>query len=254
MNDFNEHDPETAKLRARLQRAVRSQAAPPFLEAGIRHAVRSRRSEAVWGRLLAPALAMAAAVVLGGTIAYQSGYLRWSAGSQESYIASVSSQVATLMRVGLGDHLHCAVFRKYPQDPPPVEELAAKLGPEYRGLILILRRQAPAEDFRLVIAHECRYHGRQFVHLSLKSNSRVVSLLVTRKREGESFEADTLVPALVQTGIPVYRASAQRFQIASFETRDHLVYLVSDLTAKQNLSLMATIARPVRELFASIEG
>ena len=45
-----------------------------------------------------------------------SGHLRLTKASQDAYIASVSSHMGALMRIGLRDHIHCSVFRKYPQE------------------------------------------------------------------------------------------------------------------------------------------
>jgi hypothetical protein len=67
-------------------------------------------------------VAAALLLAVGGFIAYQLGHLSLTVSSQESYIATVSNRVTTLMQVGLGDHLHCAVFRKYPKDPVPVAQ------------------------------------------------------------------------------------------------------------------------------------
>src|SRR5690242_6860371 len=156
---------ETGDFNARLKRAVASEPVPPYLESRIRAQIRSSARPRGWLFRLAP-VAIAAAVCLGLGIAYQLGHLRMTVGSQESYISAVSNQVATLMRVGLGDHIHCAVFRKYPKKAPSAEEFVQKMGPQYAGLIPIVRDKVPT-DYRMMLAHQCRYHGRQFVHLSL---------------------------------------------------------------------------------------
>jgi len=252
MNDFRENDQEGLRLTEQLRAAVRSQPVPPYLEARIRSAIRAAERRPAWGRRLVPAVA-ALAVCLVVAITYELGYLRLTTSSQESYIASVSARVATLMRVGLGDHIHCSVFRKYPKNPPSADQIAEKLGTEYKDLIPILKRQAPA-DCRLVIAHTCRYHGRKFVHLSLKSNTRLLSLIITRKNEGESFEVEGLLPSMVRSGISFHRAGVQRFEIASFETRDHLVYFVSDLGRQQNMEVMLAIAPQVKQLLEALES
>ena len=251
MSDFLQNDPGGTPLTQRLRQAVRSQAAPPFLEARIRNSVRAEQRRSSWVRRLIP-VAAALVICLGALAAYQLGHLRMTISSQESYIASVSNRVATLMRIGLGDHIHCSVFRKFRKNPPRVEELAAKMDEEYRGLIPIVREKVP-QDYRMVIAHECRYHGRRFIHLSLKNDSRLLSLVIARKRDGESFETEGILPALSHSGIPLYRASVQRFEIASFESRDHLVYFISDLSQKQNTEIMLALAPGVEGFLAAKE-
>lgn len=245
MNGSLENDQDTLRLQQQLKRAVESESPPPYLEAKIWSRIHASERPKRWQLRWAP-LAAALTICLGAGIAYQVGYLRWSSSSQEAYIATVSNKVATLLRVGLRDHLHCSVFRKYPKNPPKVEELMEKLGPEYGDLIPIVRQQLP-ENYRMMIAHECSYHGRKFVHLSLKNDSRLLSLVIARKQDGESFETEQLIPALAQSGILFYRAGSQRFQVASFESREHLVYFVSDLPQSENLRMMLAIAPQVKE-------
>jgi hypothetical protein len=237
-------------FRGRLRQAVRSEAAPPFLEARIRANLRTAHRPSSWHRIWAP-MAAALVICLGSAIAYQLGALRLTTASQESYIASVSSRIPALMRVGLGDHIHCSVFRKFPKNPPTVEELTRKLGPEYAGLIPILRKHVPSE-FALMQAHQCRYHGRRFVHLSLKHDARLISLVIAKKSDGESFEAEKLIPEFVHTEIPMYHSGIQRFELTAFETANHLVYLVSDLAPATNNDLMLALAPEVKAYLSSL--
>lgn len=235
----------------RLRHAVRSVEVPPFLEARIRNHIRTQKPSRWWVPRLLP-VAVAAAVVVGLSIAYQLGHLRLTVRSQESYISSVSSQVATLMRVGLGDHIHCSVFRKYPTNPPTTEQFLAKINPQYSGLIPIVRSEVP-DTYRMMLAHECKYHGRKFIHLSLMNDSNLLSLVITRKGEGESFKTEDMLPAFVQSGIPMYQSGTQRFQITAFETNQYLVYFISDLGKKQNTDLMLALAPRVKEFLARQE-
>lgn len=247
--------PETNSNLAneRLKAAVKSVEVPPFLETKIRSRIRAEQQPR-FGFVLKSAVAGAAlAGVLALGTAYRLGDLRVTAGSQESYIATISAQVAALMQVGLGDHVHCAFFRKYPQAPPPVEEIESALGPEYRDVAEVVERHVPRE-YRLVMGHTCRYHQRRFVHLILKGDSRLLSLVLTEKRAGESFDSEGLLPELVHQGIPLYQSGVQRFQIAAMETPGHLVYFISDLPAGDNRELMQAMAPELQRLLANLEG
>jgi len=239
------------QTNARLRRAVQSEPVPPFLEARIRSQIRSIQPGRRWFTMLVPATA-AAAIFAGLLIAYQLGHLRLSVTSQESYIASVSNRVGTLMRVGLGDHIHCAYFRKFPKNPPPIEQFVAKMGPQYAGLIPIIRSHVP-DSYTLSLAHQCKYHGRKFVHLSLMDNSHLLSVVLTRKADGESFNTEGILPALVQSGIPMYQSNVQRFQMTAFETRDYLVYFVSDLPKQKNADLMLAMAPEMKDYLKKLE-
>jgi hypothetical protein len=246
--------PEEREMLVRLKNAVRSESAPPDLQVKIRQSIEERATgyRFPWLRPWT-AVAAALAVCFGGAIAYQLGHLRLTTSSQESYIASVTNKVATIMRVGLGDHIHCAVFRKYPKNPPKAEEAARDLGIEYQGLAKLVSEQVP-KDYRLMMAHRCRYRDRSFVHLALKSDSRLLSVVVAQSRDGESFETEGLLPALIQSGVPIYQASAQRFEIAAFESQSHLIYLISDLPRQQNTEMMLALAPGVKNFLQKLEG
>src|SRR5215467_611711 len=239
------------QFSARVSAAVKGVQVPPFLEARIRNRILAEKPGRRWLPTLVPAGAVLG-VLVGFAVMYQLGHLRLTVNSQESYIASVSTRVSTLMRTGLGDHIHCSVFRKYPRNPPTTEQFIEKMNPKYAGLIPIVRSQVP-EDYRMTLAHECRYHGRRFVHLSLLNDSNMLSLVITRKGDGESFSTEDMLPALVQAGIPMYQSSVQRFQMTAFETRDYLVYFISDLPMQQNTDLMLALGPQVKDFLKKLE-
>lgn len=228
----------------RLKNAVRRVSAPQDLEARIAERLRAtapERSWAVW--LIALAAAAVAAVLF--VIPYQAGYFRFTPAARESYIASVSNRVVTMMRIGLQDHIHCAVFRKYPDHPPEPAEMVRELEPEFQGLLPIVHERVPA-GYTLMMAHHCSYHGRKFVHLTWKDDSHLLSLLITRRSPAEQFDLAPAVPPLQDSGIPIYRSGVQRFQIAAFESGDYLVYFISNLPESQNSAMMLALAPDVR--------
>lgn len=227
----------------RLRRAVRNVPAPPDLEIRIgERLVSSRPRRALW--MMPAAVAAAAAVAL--LVSYSQGDFRWTPASRESYIASVSYRVVSMMRIGLGDHISCAVFRKYPGHPPAPAEFKDDLGPQFAGLVDVVRDHVPRE-YRLMMAHRCSYHGRQFVHLTWKNGDHLLSLMITRRAPGERFDASGLLPALQESGIPIYQQGVQRFRISAFESGDDLVYLISDLPQRQNSAVMLAMAPGIRD-------
>jgi len=241
-------------LRNRVRGAALAVPEAPFLEARIRSRLKESPKSPNWVNRLMIAGAMAVLVIgIVTAVAYRSGYMRITGAAQESYIALVSSRVPAMMRVGLGDHIHCAVYRAYPKNPPPVTEFARLLGPDYSALIPVVQQNVPS-DFRLIMAHQCRYHNRRFVHLTMTNGSRLVSLVIARKGDGESFHAQDLLPALSESGLPIYRAGVQRFQMAAFETRDRLIYVISDLPEGRNTELMRAMAPGIRDVLSKLEG
>jgi hypothetical protein len=245
--------------RDRLKRAVKNVPVPASLDSRIRTPIPGALPTGRWLPRLAPVV-VAAGVLAALVTAYQFGHLRLTKASQDAYIASVSSHLGALMRIGLRDHIHCSVFRKYPKNPPTAEEIlnprfergVKPISPEYAGLIQIVRSLVP-ENYRMTLAHQCTYKGREYIHLSLKDESNMLSLVLTRKVNGESFRAENLLSALNESGIPMYQAGVQRFQISAFETGDYLVYFISDLGKQRNTDLMLALAPPVKGFLAKLE-
>jgi len=246
------------RLRSRLKTAVQSQAVPPELPALVRERIRNHQSS-TWSFLpsftsanMRWAMSAAAALVLSAGLWMT--YPRPLAmpavtdrPAQLSYIQKISASVVGVFRSGLGDHIHCAVFRKYPVNPPTVQEMEQKLGPEYQGLLPLVEPAVPA-GYRVVIAHQCSFGGRHFVHLTMRKGNDVISLVVARKENGETLAG--LSPARDAHGVPVYRTSVDNYQIAGFESERYLAFVVSSQSSRQNLEIAAALAPNVRRLLS----
>ncbi|HEY1494136.1 MAG TPA: zf-HC2 domain-containing protein [Candidatus Solibacter sp.] len=235
------------RLRSRLKTAVQAQTAPPHLPALVRDKLRN--NQPVRWRFYA--VAAAAMVVAGAAIWIRPGTAPLPGiadrAAQASYIQKVSATVAQIFKPGLGDHIHCAFFRLYPQNPPDLREMETKLGGEYKGLLPLVGPAVP-EGYRVVMAHQCTYAGRHFIHLTMRKGSDVISLVVTRKNPGETFR--TLSPAADAAGVPVYQASAANYQVAGFESENYLAFIVSDLNSAANLEIATALAPAVRQLLS----
>jgi hypothetical protein len=234
-------------MRARLRAAVRTVTASPGLETRIRARVNEQRTSRSYAWSV---LAVAAVVLLavGVTNFWRTGGLRFTPASQEAYIDSLRAGVSPVMQVGLQQHVHCAVYRKMTSPFPTAEEMARTLGHDDADLVPAMQRHLPS-SFRVVLAHRCNYDGRPYIHLAATDGHRLISLLITNRAQGEAFENDLRAVA-TEADAPLYTSSIQRFTISGFETRDHLVYMVSDLDPGQNLSafeaMVPDVARTIR--------
>ena len=211
-------------LRERLRSIARSAQPAPELAARIHSRLAPDDSPDLMRRGFLAAAAMVLMSV-GTYTAWKSGHLRMTPAAREDYIASILPEVAPVMRIGLQQHVHCAVFRSYPEQAPGEEELARHLGPQYAGLVRVMQAHVPGE-FRVVMAHRCEYKERLYVHVVAKHGGDLISLLITRRAEGEAFD-----------GASVYSSGVSRFSIAGFETPEHLIYLVSDLDQSANAAM-----------------
>ena len=242
-------------MTGRLQGAVKAVTAPPELAERIRaEVVAAGPPRQRWRMPLYYAAALAASIVLVvGAIGYRQGHFRFTEASRIAYVDGLAARVDHVMSLGLCDHVHCAVFRRYPQNPPSLEELGRTLGSAYPELIPAVQGHVP-EGYRLVMAHVCQYKGRPFTHLTFRNGKAVLSLVIARRGEWESIGTGQVRAALWQDGLDFYESSVQRYQVAAFETPGHLVYVVSDLTAEKNLQVLAELAPSVRAVLHKREG
>jgi hypothetical protein len=243
------------RIKARLKSAVQNQSVPEDLQARVRAALQDNRASFAWTRW-----ASAAAAVLVVAAGLWVEVPRWSRPAlpdladrrgQDVFIQKVSASLSAVLKVGLGDHIHCSIFRKYPKDPPSVDEMAQKLGPAYQDLVPLVKARVP-EEYRIILAHQCGYQGRRFVHLTLTNGSSLLSLVITRKQPGESMQALTVSDHI--SGVPVYQAAAQNYDVAGFETDQFLAYVVSDLGARQNLQIAYALAPSVHQFLAAVRS
>ena len=236
------------RLRSRLKTAVQNQPVPPALSASVRERIRRRQTSpwTHWALASAAGLALCVAAWLANPWQQPLPDLADRA-AQASYIQRVSATVVSVFKSGLGDHIHCAVFRKYPRNPPTVEEMEAKLGPEYQGLLPLLQPVVPS-GYRIVMAHQCTWGSRHFVHLTMRKGDDVISVVITKKEPGETLNA--LSPATTESGVPVYQSTAERYHIAAFESERYLAFVVSTLDGPSNLQLAAALAPAVRRLLS----
>lgn len=250
-------DVETrARIKARLKSAVQNQSVPEDLQARLRAALREEsRSSSAWTRW-----AFAAAAVLVVAAGLWVELPRWTRPAlpdladrrgQDVFIQRASASLSAVLKVGLGDHIHCSIFRRYPKNPPSVDEMAQKLGPAYQDLVPLVKARVP-EEFRIILAHQCGYQGRRFVHLTLTNGSSLLSLVITRKHPGESMQALTISDHA--SGVAVYQAAAQNYDVAGFETDQFLAYVVSDLGARQNLQIAYALAPSVHQFLAAVRS
>ena len=218
-------------LRQRLKTAVDATPVPAGLQMRVQSRLALRvRSKTPRGLFFAVPAVVACALLV---TVYLKGYLPVAFGQQASYIASVSAGLPQVIKVGLGDHIHCAVFRKYPKTP------VNAIGSEYADLVPVVESHIPP-GYSMKLAHECHYLGRKFIHIVMGDGQHLASLVITSRRENE--------------GLPPGEASAARFRISAFESGSYLVYFISDMPAARNAELLAAMATQVKAVLKATES
>ena len=91
------------------------------------------------------------------------------------------------------------------------------------------------------------------MHLILRSRTCLASVIVTGRGEGEAFEGQ--VAAMSQkAGTAIYSTHVRPFSIAGFETKNYLVYLVSDLDTIHNLAILEAMTPKLRDTLRKTEN
>ena len=233
-------------LRARVRCAAVYVVVPADLSARIRTKLDGEARGWHWNHSL---LAVAAALILavGGYELNKTPRLD----SEEALLGRLSALTSPILRVGLQDHIHCAMFQKYPAQGPTLEQLTTQLGADFRGLVQIVQAHVP-NGLRVIEAHHCTFGERRYIHVVARQGEQLLSLVITLRSPGEAFEND-LKTVISEAGVNLYTAGHGDFQIAGFETGPYLVYLISNTSQPKNLAVMRAMTPALREVFRKIE-
>lgn len=214
------------ELRARVRAAARTSSVPSGLDDRVRARLReASRPQPKW-HLMAIAAVLLVAVSA------------WLGSDRLGF--STSTRLAAMLGIGAGNHIHCAVGRQSVTKPVGLDKLAEEYKP-----VLAIARQAVPSDMPLAVAHECTYRKRKFVHVTFRNDRHLLSVIVTRRADGESLSIDARA-ALSEAGISMYAGRVDRYQTAAFESDGFLVYTVSDLSRSENLRVLASLAPALR--------
>jgi hypothetical protein len=201
---------ERRKVRDRLKAAVRETTVPVGLERLVRGRLRQQAKQNQPKKIVLMAIAATLAVCFG--------------------IIGLQDSSGALIRLAFDNHVNCAVIHH----PAAHGGNANRLPDGLKELTPLVQERVPPE-LPLVLAHQCRIQGRSFVHLTFGNGRNLLSLVITRRENGESI------------GKGVRRSVQDRYQLAALQTGDYLVYTVSDLPAQKNLDILMALAPPVQK-------
>jgi hypothetical protein len=200
---------ERRNVRQRLRDAVHEVPVPAGLEERVRDRLRQSKQPQP-KKLLLMAIAAALALCFG--------------------LFRFRDSNAALLALGLDDHVHCAVIHHV---SPRVAGEPDELPESLQGLTALARERVPSE-FALILAHECQDQGRSFVHLTFRDGRHLLSLVIARRKNGESL------------GNGMRRGARDHFQLAACETDQFFVYTVSDLSGQSNADILAAFVPSLR--------
>jgi hypothetical protein len=246
-------------MKQLVKEAVTKEEAPLELAIALRNRFRTER-RSFFAFDTARWMMAAAAVVLlaiGGVFALQWGRVV-PFNRNDGVLQTVSARVGELLRVGLIDHVHCAILSKQWKRFMSFEDMKANtsrgaLGPEFIELVPAIQAKLGAE-LKMVLGHRCVANHRRYVHLILTGkNDKILSLVITEKQDGESFTQAQAVAVMNAAGVPIYRDSLGTYEIAAFESTKYLAYVVSNLDRRSNLNIASIVAPVVQAHLHQLE-
>jgi anti-sigma factor (TIGR02949 family) len=231
------------RVRDALRRAAASQIPPEELRQSIQRRLRKTRFPFLGGspRLTwAVALAGLMVAVLGGIATQQ-----WIRVLEERRI------VASILALGVSDHLQCAIKgHNYPDIANPPELLRKKLGPQYAGVLEVVQQNIPG--FEVLEAHICSVQGspRKYVHFIARGHGTILSVILTRSG-GEQLPKRIMFRSRASGGVNLYEAHLEGMNVAGFESKGYLGFVVSDLNRDTTIQIANKLAPPLK---ATLEG
>jgi hypothetical protein len=248
------------RLKQSVKRAVEQEMAPAVLLESIRNGIRERKSFFDFDlRRWAMAATVLVILAAGSIVAVRTGHIFApviTAG--EDSFQLISAEAQELMRVGLVDHVHCALVLGKWKELLSFEHMReatgrGALGPEFIGLVPMVKEKL-GPDFQLIQGHRCVTNHRQYVHVILTGDNGTILSLVITEKNGEAFDHADIAATMRASGVPLYRANEGQLEIVGFETNRYLVYVVSNLDRGGNLKVASSLALPVYEYLHRLEG
>ena len=146
----------------------------------------------------------------------------------------------------VGDHKNCALHFRLEEEPIPLKEAAEKYGKFNRDLdktvIAALSETfdekqtgKTIDKISLYEAHSCVFEEKRFAHIILLYRNRRISVLVTEANLPDAGDEEIKSEAV-----------AGGMLVARFRTARHAVFVVSDLTATENVTVAQKLSPAVR--------
>jgi hypothetical protein len=238
---------DRVRIKSQLKRAVMQDHAPVALRERISSDMRGRRGFKF--NSFSFVLAAAAAMLVIMLTTFFTLNSRTKPLSLQAHVATNDFE-GQVLKIGFEDHVFCAIDHQLANRQFTAEQMSEKLGPEYAGLIDVVRAKMP-KPFTVIVGHRCHYQEREFVHLIMRNQSEVVSLIITRKN-GESYgDAATTMQA---AGVQIHQSDWHNIQVAGMETKDFLVFVVSNEPKQETASIASSLAPSVRDFLARLEA
>ena len=149
-------------------------------------------------------------------------------------------QKISLANFAVGDHQNCAVKFNLAENPVEIDLASAKYADLRQGILNPL--QNSARKYELLESHVCKYNGHSFTHIVFRHQGKTVSVLLTDLQNYPALKSDEIA-----------QMAANGYQIARFDLKDKAVFVVSDLSERENTETARILENPLSRQFLSSE-
>jgi hypothetical protein len=191
------------------------------------------------------------AVVLAGVLVV---VLAGVATQQWMAVSRGKRMVASVLALGVSDHIQCAIKgHNYPEIPNPPEQLRKKLGPQYAGLLEVVQQNLPG--FVVLEAHVCSVPGspRKYVHFITRGQGTILSVILTRS-EGEQLPSGPEFRSWASGSVNLYEAHLEGMNAAGFKSKEYWGFVVSDLSRDTTMRIARELAPPLKDALDAASG
>ncbi|HXG85117.1 MAG TPA: anti-sigma factor [Pyrinomonadaceae bacterium] len=172
-------------------------------------------------------------------------HLELSAPTESPVTQAVKIAWRELTHSAVGDHKNCALHFRLEEEPITLKKAAEKYGKFNKDLdktvIASLNEIFPEKQtgktsgkIQIFEAHSCVFQGRRFAHVILLYRNRRISVLVT--------EANFPV----ETDEEIFSEATEGMLAARFRMARHAVFVISDLTATENVIIAQKLSPAIR--------
>jgi Putative zinc-finger len=135
----------------------------------------------------------------------------------------------------IGDHKHCALdkqeeFKRTAKNSTPEK---VKFNEKYMKSL----QTDFSPNVEILESHDCEFNGRIFTHTVLKDGNHIVSVILTESKTG--FDTKIVSKDSIASD------KEDGFQIASFKNDSRAIFVISDLSETENLSVARTISNSI---------
>ncbi len=137
----------------------------------------------------------------------------------------------------VGDHKNCALQHNLEEMPISLSEAAKRYDKTYAELDKAVMKAFDNNENKVEFlgAHACIFEGKKFAHVVLRTKGKIVSFLVVNKEENETNSVDA------NNSTSISCQPKDGFQVSCFDTQRHQVFIVSDMSEQDNLTIARTL-------------